>query len=55
MWNLIGQYIWREHQAPGKLDLLKQAQTFGDTTTPKLTNTSAVIFSYPFGTGGLFL
>ena len=52
-WSI--QITWKRKTA-GKSDLFKQAEIFaGTTTTPKLTNTSAVIFSYPLGTDGLFL
>ena len=45
-----------------KSDLFEQAKIFAGTSTPKrnhtipiLANTSAIIFSYALGAGGLFL
>ena len=43
----MGQYRSRESWATGKSDLFEQTQMFAGIATPKLTNTPAVIFSYP--------
>ena len=50
-WSI--QITWKR-KAAGNSDLFEQAQIFDGTTTPKLTNTAAVIFSYPLGAHGLF-
>ena len=50
-WSI--QITWKR-KAAGKSDLFEEAQIFDGTTIPKLTNTAAVIFSYPLGADGLF-
>ena len=49
------QITWKR-KATEKSDLFEQAQIFAGTTTPKLANRLQLflIFSYPFGVGGLF-
>ena len=50
-WSI--QITWKR-KAAGKSYLFEEAQIFDGTTIPKLTNTAAVIFSYPLGADGLF-
>ena len=45
--------MWKR-KAAGKSGLFEKAQIFPGTTTPKLANTSAVIFSHSFEPGVSF-
>ena len=50
------QITWKRKAAgkSEKSDLFEQAKLFAGATRPELTNTSTIIFSYPFETVGLF-